>query len=318
MTPPSSAPTLAHRQPVAGFRQGRQQRSAREPGTVQRCFIPEEGSTSQSDSIVRRVLGRNHECLNAPAVPRRYPAPDGAGSRPALALVRPSFLLRSSATAEDGSAKEGGNHVAIKQLVEDFARYLYLPRIKDPAVLVEVIRDGMGLLTWSQDSFAYADSFDETAGRYRGLRCGQQVAIAETDAGLLERPEIGRQQQQAETQQTKTGTVAAGGGAGTTATQGSSGEGASGETGTGAGSAQSAAPKRFHGTVSLDPTRVGRDASRIADEVVAHLAGLVGSTVKVTLEVEAEIPSGTPENVVRTVTENSRTLKFASHGFEKE
>ncbi len=46
--------------------------------------------------------------------------------------------------------------------------------------------------------------------------------------------------------------------------------------------------------------------------------GLVGSEVKVTLEIEANIPSGAPENVVRTVTENSRTLKFKDHGFEEE
>ena len=58
----------------------------------------------------------------------------------------------------------------------------------------------------------------------------------------------------------------------------------------------------------LDATRVGRDASRIADEVVAHLAGLVGSIVRVTMEIEAEIPSGAPEHVVHTVTENCRTL----------
>jgi hypothetical protein len=63
---------------------------------------------------------------------------------------------------------------------------------------------------------------------------------------------------------------------------------------------------------------VGRDASRIADEVIAHLAGLVGSQVTVTLELEAEVPSGVPDSVVRTVTENSRTLKFLSHGFERE
>jgi hypothetical protein len=37
---------------------------------------------------------------------------------------------------------------------------------------------------------------------------------------------------------------------------------------------------------------------------------LVGAKVKVTLEIEAEVPNGTHENVVRTVTENSRTLKF--------
>ncbi len=77
-------------------------------------------------------------------------------------------------------------------------------------------------------------------------------------------------------------------------------------------------PKRFHGTVTPDATRVGRDASRIADEVIAHLSGLVGAKVTVTLEVEAEIPSGAPDHVVRTVTENSRTLRFASQAFEKE
>ena len=64
--------------------------------------------------------------------------------------------------------------------------------------------------------------------------------------------------------------------------------------------------------------RTGRDAGRIADEVITHLAGLVGANVRVTLEIEADIPDGAPDHVVRTVTENSRTLKFSSHGFERE
>ena len=50
--------------------------------------------------------------------------------------------------------------------------------------------------------------------------------------------------------------------------------------------------------------RVGRDASRIADEFITHLAGLVESPVRVTLEIEADIPD---ENLVRTVTKNSRS-----------
>jgi hypothetical protein len=70
--------------------------------------------------------------------------------------------------------------------------------------------------------------------------------------------------------------------------------------------------------VTLDAARMGRDAGRIAEEVIAHLAGLVGADVTVTLEVEAVIPEGVPDSVVRTVTENSRTLKFRSQGFEKE
>jgi hypothetical protein len=40
--------------------------------------------------------------------------------------------------------------------------------------------------------------------------------------------------------------------------------------------------------------------------------------VTVTLEIEAEVPAGVPENVIRTVTENGRTLKFTSQGFEEE
>ena len=68
----------------------------------------------------------------------------------------------------------------------------------------------------------------------------------------------------------------------------------------------------------LDPERVGRDASRIAEEVISHLTALSGADVTVTLEIEAALPNGTPDHVVRIVTENSRTLKFKSQGFEKE
>jgi hypothetical protein len=165
--------------------------------------------------------------------------------------------------------------------------------------------------TWRTNSA----SFDKTAGRYRGLRCGQQIPISESDSGLLVRPEIARKQQEAETPPAEAETAS---GAGTTTTPRTDGDSTTTQTGTDSTPRPAAAPKRFHGTVALDPTRVGRDASRIADEVVAHLAGLMGSTVRVTLEIEAEIPSGAPEHVVRTVTENSRTLKFTSHGFEKE
>lgn len=76
--------------------------------------------------------------------------------------------------------------------------------------------------------------------------------------------------------------------------------------------------RRYHGTVQLDPERVGRDAGRIADEVIAHLAGHVGAEVTVTLEIEAKFPNGASEQIVRVVTENSQTLKFTSHGFESE
>jgi hypothetical protein len=74
---------------------------------------------------------------------------------------------------------------------------------------------------------------------------------------------------------------------------------------------------RFHGSVSLDPARTGRDAGRIADEVLSHLTPLKGARVTVTLEIQAEAPDGVPENVARTVNENCKTLKFRDSGFEE-
>ncbi len=142
------------------------------------------------------------------------------------------------------------------------------------------------------------------------------TSVSVDSAGLLVKPDLARHQSEAETVAPATG--------GSITGSSSGGEGATGAgTGAGPGTAttrpQAAAqPKRFHATVTLDATRVGRDSSRIAEEVVAHLVGLVGSTVTVTLEIDAEMPAGTPDHVVRTVTENCRTLKFRSQGFEAD
>jgi predicted AAA+ superfamily ATPase len=207
-----------------------------------------------------------------------------------------------------------GDYVAIQQLREDFARYLYLPRLKQSEVLYRAIRDGLGLLTWGQDSFAYADSFDLPLGRYRGLRGGQIVNVsADNSGGLLVRAEPALKQQETETKISTTPPAAAEGTG--TAPQVQKPP----QTVGGVPSPREVPrPKRYHGSVDLDPTRVGRDAGRVADEVIAHLAGLVGSSVRVTLEIQADVPNGAPDNVVRTVTENSQTLKFLSHGFENE
>ena len=208
-----------------------------------------------------------------------------------------------------------GDHVAIQQLQENFARYLYLPRLKQSEVLFRAIRDGLGLLTWNQDSFAYADSFDEALGRYRGLRCGQIVNVSGDNlGGLLVKAEPAVKQQETETRSSATSPAVPGENRGV-ATQ----EQKPLQTGSGApGPSEVPKPRRYHGSVNLDPTRVGRDAGRVADEVIAHLAGLVGSSVRVTLEIQADVPNGASDNVVRTVTENSQTLKFLSYGFENE
>jgi predicted AAA+ superfamily ATPase len=213
-----------------------------------------------------------------------------------------------------------GDHVAIRQLAEDFARYIYLPRLRDPEVLTAAVQDGLGLLLWRQESFAYADGYDEATGRYRGLRCGQRVDVFHDGDGLVVRPEAALKQLEADKATVVTTSSESGSAGPTEATTGDQPGTASGGTASGpeAGAAANPRPRRYYGTVTLDATRVGRDAGRIGEEVIAHLAGLVGASVTVTLEIQATVPDGVPENVVRTVTENSRTLKFTAHGFEPE
>lgn len=204
-----------------------------------------------------------------------------------------------------------GDHVAIKQLAEDFARYTYLPRLKDSQVLTAAVHDGLGLLLWNQESFAYADSFDEAAKRYRGLRCGKQLSLAPDSLdGLLVKPDVALAQQSAEAAPTPDPVT----------TDGIPGLPPSITPKTNDPAAPPSPPllRRFHGTAKLDPMRTGRDAGEIANEVISHLVGVVGAEVRVTLEIEAILPSGAPDHLVRTVTENSRTLKFTSQGFEEE
>lgn len=209
-----------------------------------------------------------------------------------------------------------GEHVSIRQLMDDFAQYTYLPRLRESAVLIESINVGLSMLLWEQDSFAYAESFDVASNRYRGLHCGEAFKVTVDDvSGLLVRPEWAQLQREEELASTPTAT-----GAAATPDGSDSGTAVSANGEAAASSVVSAErmPRRYHATAPLDSNRAGRDASRIADEVIAHLSGVVGANVRVTLEIEADIPGGVPENIVRTVTENGNALKFTSQGFEVE
>ncbi|NJN67905.1 MAG: hypothetical protein HC884_14950 [Chloroflexaceae bacterium] len=145
-----------------------------------------------------------------------------------------------------------GDHVAIRQLVEDFGRYHYLPRLHQPAVLLDAIRDGLSSLTWESDTFAYAESYDEAAGRYRGLRVAEHLTIIEDDTALLVRPDVARRQLDAEVPASRLapGSPAACGG-----DEDGSGHPAPGDPMPSPGDSRTVTPRprHFHGSVRLDP-----------------------------------------------------------------
>ncbi len=199
------------------------------------------------------------------------------------------------------------DHISLSKLWDYLTTYLYLPRLAKEGVLIEAIREGLR----SKDFFAYASGQDPR-GRYLGLTWNcHDVRVLVDGNSLLVKPEVAAD------------LIEPGGGieeAGTLAEEVGTDEAATGAvSGDTSGGYGQGLPTRFHGSVALDPTRVARDAGRIAEEVLAHLVALPESQVEVDLEIRARIPEGAPEPVVRTVSENAKTLKFRSgSGFEEE
>ena len=75
--------------------------------------------------------------------------------------------------------------------------------------------------------------------------------------------------------------------------------------------------KHFYMTADINTIRVNKDVSRLMDEVINHLMHVDGANVRIRLEVEADMPNGTPVPTVRTVTENCRTLHIVNFGFDE-
>lgn len=219
------------------------------------------------------------------------------------------------------------NHIDLKRLWEYLAQYLYLPRFKNQTVLLNGISDGVTSTVWA-DCFAYAEGFDEESGKYLGLRAGTGINPSISPQSLLVKPEIAQQQfdsearvsrMEAEKTQGLLSPASALKSSGTEYRSSSMNAGADSTCeGLGVEEITATVLRRFYGNVEIDPMRVNRDVPAIVQEVIQHLISLNKAKVKITLEIEAEIPEGVPDDIARTVLENCRTLKFNSQSFESE
>ena len=302
-----------------------------------------EAQRANAESVVVARIPETYQWLLVPTqltpqVPVTFQAlrlsgPDALAVRASKKLRSDELLVLSLAPSSlklelDRIPLWRGNHVAIRQLIEDFGRYPYLPRLRSVTVLLDAIQAGINSTTWELDSFAYAEGYDEASGRYRGLRAATIVTLSDADGGLIVKPESAKRQLDAEAAARRKREEEKHGASDTafpvvdigppSTTEITGGGGGSGDTDPLRPLVGSRKLRRFHGSVTLSAERAGLDASKIAEEVIAHLAGQLGANVRVTLEIEADIPNGAPEKLVRTVTENSRTLKFTQAGFEAE
>jgi hypothetical protein len=197
--------------------------------------------------------------------------------------------------------------IGIKKLWEYLSTYCYLPRLANYEVLEDAIRAGLP----SPEYFAYAAAIGEN--RFIDLKYNQPGTIDRS--GFLVKI-TAAQKQIAEAQPVQPPLP----------------EGSSGLTAGGSASVyhpapesspsqlnESAFPKNTHFYMSalLDSTRINRDVQRLVEEVIGHLTSAPGSHLEVTLEVNIKAPDGLPQQIIRTVSENCRTLKVKDFGFDE-
>jgi hypothetical protein len=179
------------------------------------------------------------------------------------------------------------------------------------------VQDGVALLTWNPDTFAYASALDETTGRYVGLVAGMSPSVTLDGASVVVRPEVA--QRQIEEDRRRAEEAAGWGGDDRGAGEGDGGGRGHERPGDRGGEPhQRELPARFYGRNTLEPVRLVRDVSDITDAIVQQLGRARDASVSVTVEIEATSSGGFDDDVQRTVTENARTLRFETHEFESE
>ena len=213
-------------------------------------------------------------------------------------------MLRLKLDNELSSRWEDG-HVTASQLWDDFAKYVYLPRLRDQDVLLTTIESGPSSTVWQSEGFAVAAGIDEASGRYLGLTAGSHPGIV-TPTAVLVKPEfaIGQIETEADAVDDEP-----------------SGDGGVDVTTGGATPVdERPAPVRvFRGSVELDHDRPVKHFGDISKEILDHFASQVGVDLEVQIVISAKKPDGFSDHIVRTVTENARTLKFDDGaGFSEE
>jgi hypothetical protein len=193
-------------------------------------------------------------------------------------------------------SEEKGWEIGLKQLWEYLAQYCYFPRLFDHEVLVKAVRDGVGRL---DAPFAYATGKSEE-GHHTGLVFRSLGQVYFDNASIIVHPDYVVEPPELEKLIIPEEEEAAGG-----------------EEATEGEKPQKQVLSRYYGRVEIDPKRVNKDMGLIVEEVVERLTSQVGCEVEVAVEINAKRPEGFDESTVRTISENSRTLKFEHYGFEE-
>jgi predicted AAA+ superfamily ATPase len=194
-------------------------------------------------------------------------------------------------------------HVAVATLLDWFASYIYLSRLRDDATLAISIEKLLGKI---ESPVGFAKNFKD--GKYEGVTQWSATLGTAIASGLLVwRKALSVHESPA------TAATADNGDSGDRSSAGAAGEAPHRADG-------KVLPRRFYGSIKLDPDKAGLQVAAIAKEVLFELTRLSGSSLKLSLEIEGHTSSGYPDDVVEVVRANLRDLKVdvSEVGFEEE
>jgi predicted AAA+ superfamily ATPase len=204
--------------------------------------------------------------------------------------------------------KNGTVAVAAAKFWKDSLRYLYLPRLKSREVLASAVRSGAG----SRDFFGTA--YGEAGGKFEGFKFGDgDVSVGDTL--LLIEPEAAKQYalaQQPVIVEPPDGGRTGGSGAGGAAVTVEGG----GEKLVKPGEVIPPRAKSFRGTADVPAATAKMKLVQIAEEIVSLLASDPNATIRVTVEIEADFPTGVSDTIKRGVSENAASLGFKTKDWE--
>jgi predicted AAA+ superfamily ATPase len=200
-------------------------------------------------------------------------------------------------------------HLELKQLWNYLTSYCYLPRLRDSAVLINTIQQGIA----REDApFAYASAISPH-GTYRDLTLGSSAFVRLDENALIVRAEVAQAQLAMKRQATPSDIASAArampSAAPTTQAQ-------SGTARAEALPVRKPLRRHYRGSAKLDMRRFSQDVQLIFDEIIQHLVNTRDATVTITLRIEAECEDGFDDATVRTVSENGNTLKFIENKFD--
>jgi len=208
------------------------------------------------------------------------------------------------------------DNIPVKKLWEQLCTYCYLPRLANRNVLDTAIQTGVN----STEYFAFASGYD--GSRYIDLKLNQFMGMVE-QSGYLVKADIAEKQLTEEENKRQADTASRT----DRDSRSSNTNGNDDFPPVTYPTPKPIAPEihepeypkntHFYMSAPLDTTRIGRDMQRLLEEVINHLTSVDGAEVEVSLDVNVKAPGGVPQDTVRTVSENCRTLRVQNFGFDE-